>query len=207
MMSETSSMLGAAPSRAHLPVVTGSHRLRGEALANALRRGGYVIVLRHAAANHAHPDQAHPNLAKCSTQEPLTATGIAQARQIGRAVRALKLPIGRVLYSPYCRTRTTARLAFGKVGQSSRALIAAGYPGVNHARQDAQVRALLNTRPQRGTDSGLVTHANTLRNAKIPVPAEGGAEIYKPRPGHQPLMVAELSPAQWTGLAKASPRR
>jgi broad specificity phosphatase PhoE len=187
--------------------VTASHRLRGAALANALRRGGYVIVLRHAAADHAHPDSAHPSLAKCSTQEPLTTLGITQARQIGRAISALKLPIRQVLYSPFCRTRTTARLAFGKVGQPSRALISSGYPGVNHARQAAQVRALLNTRPQPGTDTGLVTHANTLRNAKMPVPAEGGAVIYKPRPGHQPLMVAELSPTQWTGLAKASPRR
>ena len=50
----------------------------------------------------------------CATQRNLTDKGRAEARALGEHVKRLKIPIGEVLASPFCRTMETARLAFGK---------------------------------------------------------------------------------------------
>jgi phosphohistidine phosphatase SixA len=194
---------GATPKVA---VATGNANLRGAALAGALRRGGYVIFLRHGATDKSHPDARMVNLSNCSTQRPLNATGIADAKQVGAAIKTLKLPIGQVRYSPYCRTATTAQLEFGNTGQPDMSLVAADYHGVNQKAQGAAVLKMLGTAPSPGTDTALVSHQNTVQNATgLPAPPEGGAEIYQPRPGTTPLLAAELSPADWSALAKTSP--
>jgi phosphohistidine phosphatase SixA len=192
-----------APLRA--PVTAGNAKLRGAALAAALRRGGYVIFLRHAATNHSHPDARWVNLNNCATQRPLNATGIAQAKQIGAAIRTLKLPISQVRYSPYCRTTTTAHLELGNTGRPDRNLVPVYYHGVNKKAQAAAVRELFNTPPRPGTDTALVSHMDTVQNAGLPAPPEGGSEIFQPRPGKTPLLVTELSPADWSALARTSP--
>ena len=84
--------------------------------------------------------------------------------------------------------------------------VAVDYHGVNKKAQGAAVLRLLDTAPNPGTDTALVSHQNTVQNATSrPAPPEGGAEIYQPRPGAAPLLVTELSPADWSALAKTSP--
>lgn len=51
-------------------------------------------------------------LGECSTQRNLDATGRAQARRIGEALRAQGVRVGAVLASEWCRTMETAELAF-----------------------------------------------------------------------------------------------
>src|SRR4051812_48853357 len=79
-----------------------------------LRAGGNVIAFRHAITDQSHQDEAAFRYDQCARQRNLSAAGRAQARAIGRAIRRLRIRIGRVLASPYCRTRETARLAFGR---------------------------------------------------------------------------------------------
>src|SRR5688500_3144868 len=76
----------------------------GEAsLAETLRQGGYVLYFRHAAPDPV-PDDADPVvLADCDTQRNLSTAGRRQSQAIGRAIRDLRIPIGRVLASPFCR--------------------------------------------------------------------------------------------------------
>ena len=87
----------------------------GPNLVTALQGGGYVIYFRHAETDFSQTDTDTRNLADCSTQRNLIPEGRADARAIGQAFRALRIPVGRVLASKYCRTRQTARLAFGRV--------------------------------------------------------------------------------------------
>jgi Histidine phosphatase superfamily (branch 1) len=82
-------------------------------LADRLRRGGYVLAFRHAATDFSMTDSTR-DLRDCSGQRNLTAEGRRQARSIGREFRRLAIPVGRVLASPFCRTRETASLAFGR---------------------------------------------------------------------------------------------
>src|SRR5918994_5845551 len=92
------------------------------ALVRAMQGGGLVLVLRHAATDFSKPDQDPLVLADCGTQRNLNAQGRAEARAIGRGVRRLGLRIGPVLASPFCRTKETAQLAFGRF-RVSRALL------------------------------------------------------------------------------------
>jgi len=83
-----------------------------EAVWQALRAPGAVVVLRHSfAPGGFDPPQAR--LDDCSTQRNLDEGGRAQARRIGEAFRQHGIAVGRVLSSPRCRCLDTGRLAFG----------------------------------------------------------------------------------------------
>lgn len=84
-----------------------------EAVWEALRAPGSVVVLRHSYAPGSY-DPPDARLDDCSTQRNLDETGRAQARRIGEAFRLNGITVGRVLSSPRCRCLDTARLAFGK---------------------------------------------------------------------------------------------
>src|SRR5262245_14794888 len=84
------------------------------ALLKQLERGGYVLVLRHAITDQSKQDDSPVDLADCGTQRMLSDEGRAQARAIGRALERVDASIGKVLTSRFCRTRETARLAFGR---------------------------------------------------------------------------------------------
>src|SRR5918992_1485576 len=111
-----------------------------------LRRGGYVLALRHAATDFSMSDTTR-DLRDCSRQRNLSAEGRRQARSIGSAFRRLGIPVGVVLASPYCRTRETARLAFGRA-RSSRDLLSARFLASRAARegQPERLRRLLAAR-------------------------------------------------------------
>src|ERR1700739_448217 len=73
---------------------------------DALRHGGFVIVIRHGRTNEspAFPrDESPTNLANCSGQTMLTEVGQDQARAIGAAFWNAGIPVGKVLGSGLCR--------------------------------------------------------------------------------------------------------
>ena len=118
-------------------------------LVERLRRGGYVLALRHAATDQSMADNTR-DLRDCSKQRNLSAAGRRQAQAIGHALRRLRIPVGTVLASPYCRTRATARLAFGRL-RTSTALLAPEFLDDRAARerQPARTQRLLASRPAR----------------------------------------------------------
>jgi broad specificity phosphatase PhoE len=81
---------------------------------NRLRSGGLVILMRHAATEEGQGDPPDFRLNDCSTQRNLSEAGRADARRIGERFRAERVPVERVLTSPWCRCRETATLAFGR---------------------------------------------------------------------------------------------
>jgi broad specificity phosphatase PhoE len=85
-----------------------------EAVWQALRAPGSVVVLRHSYAPGSF-DPPGARLDDCSTQRNLDEAGRAQARRVGEAFRQHGITVGRVLSSPRCRCLDTARLAFGTV--------------------------------------------------------------------------------------------
>jgi phosphohistidine phosphatase SixA len=78
-----------------------------------LRRGGLVLLMRHASTDGTG-DPAAFSLEDCSTQRNLSGRGRDEAVRIGERIRAEKVRIARVYTSPWCRCRETATLAFGK---------------------------------------------------------------------------------------------
>ena len=85
-----------------------------EAVWEALRMPGAVVVLRHSYAPGTF-DPPDARLDDCSTQRNLDEVGRAQARRTGEVFRERGVTVGRILSSPRCRCLDTARLAFGHV--------------------------------------------------------------------------------------------
>ena len=103
-------------------------------LGDQLRRGGVILVIRHAATDQSKPDQNPVDLDDCRTQRNLSAAGRRDAKLIGQGVRRLEVRVGAVLSSRFCRTRETAKLAFG------RATISAALLNTIIAEHDAKWR-------------------------------------------------------------------
>ena len=83
-----------------------------EALWSDLRKGGYVLLIRHADA----PGTFDPpgfQLGVCSTQRNLSEEGRVQSKRLGELIRLKNVPIAQVFSSEWCRCIDTATLAFG----------------------------------------------------------------------------------------------
>lgn len=81
---------------------------------NQLRQGGHVLLIRHGAVdNLSRSTSPDADFEGCEGQYNLTDEGLEQAKHLGNVMRKRKIPIGGVLASPLCRTRDTARIAFG----------------------------------------------------------------------------------------------
>jgi len=163
------------------------------ALIEALRQGGHVIYFRHARTDFSQRDSS---LADCGTQRNLSGEGREQARAIGAAIRSLGIPIGRVLASPYCRTRETAELAFGRV-EITRDLLGRGLSEEQSRISSSLLRPLLGAVPEPGTNTVLVSHGFNLRATDGIVIAEGEAAIYRPEEGRTFTRIGRLTSEQW----------
>lgn len=75
-----------------------------------LRRGGLVLLMRHAATEPGLGDPPGWRLDDCATQRNLSEQGRAEAKRVGERLRAERVPVARVYTSPWCRCRETARL-------------------------------------------------------------------------------------------------
>jgi virginiamycin B lyase len=177
-------------------------------LADRLRRGGYVLAFRHAATDFSMTDSTR-DLNDCSRQRNLTAEGRRQARSIGREFRRLGIPVGRVLASPFCRTRETATLAFGRA-VPSRSLVSAEFFEGEPAgeRQPARLRHLLARSPRRATNTILVSHNFAIDDATGQSLAEGEAVIVTPGGGSGRgfEVVARLKAGEWARLGRSAAR-
>lgn len=185
-----------------LPIQVFSAQLQGQALVNALRHGGYVIVLRHADTNKAHADQARVDLANCDTQRILTPKGRLAARAIGSAIDMLGIPIGEVYSSPLCRTMWTGDLAFGHAEANSGLREPKIKNSASAAKAAGVLRPLIGSVPKAGTNSVIVTHGFNVKSITGFLPAEGEAVFFKPEGNGTFKVVGRLLSAQWGTLPK-----
>ena len=170
-------------------------------LGEQLRRGGVVLVIRHAATDFSKPDQNPVDLKDCGTQRNLSAVGRRDARLIGAGARRLQLRLGAVLSSAFCRTRETARLAFGRATVSS-ALLNTVTADHNAAwrRQIRAARRLLGTKPAPGRVTVLVTHGSVVSDATGHLLEEGETLVFRPLGGERFRLVGRILPRRWASL-------
>ena len=170
-------------------------------LADHLRRGGVVLVIRHAATDFSKPDRNPVDLKDCRTQRNLSAEGRRDARRIGEGARRLQLRIGAVLSSPFCRTRETARLAFGRATASSALLntIIAEHDAA-WRRQIRAARRLLGTKPAAGRVTVLVTHGSVVGDATGHALEEGETLVFRPLGSGRFRLVGRILPRDWAAL-------
>jgi broad specificity phosphatase PhoE len=184
--------------------------LDDEALVKALRAGGYTIYFRHTQTDWSKDDHIAKagDWKSCDPNKirQLSDTGRETAKAIGRAIRALKLPIRRVLSSEYCRATETVRLMqIGTVEPTTDImnLRAADYVG----GRDAAVKRLQQVIAAPVAPGGNVVigaHGNLIKAASGVYPGEGGAAIFQSdaKGEHGFRYVASLEPGDWTRLAE-----
>jgi len=177
--------------------------LRGSALVSALRAGGFVLYFRHASTDFGQSDESMTSFEDCSGQRNLTDKGRSEAHAIGAAIHELRIPVARVLASPFCRTVETAMLAFGK---AEKTLGLRGWPA-SSADPDryAALRGYLAAAPIAGTNTVLVGHGNPFRAvAGPPHLAEGEAAVIRPLGGERFEVAARIRVQDWAELVTIS---
>jgi len=181
--------------------------LQGQALVDALRKGGYKIYFRHAATDWTQHDQVSKagDWSSCDPGEmrQLSETGRQTAAAIGDALRRLEIPIGQVLASPYCRTIETARLMnVGPVETTADIMNmrVAQYFGGSSAIAE-RTRRRLSMLPRGAVNTILVAHGNVLVTATGVYPQEAEAIVFQPQANDTYAFMARISPREWTRLA------
>jgi phosphohistidine phosphatase SixA len=175
--------------------------LQGTALIDALRGGGYVILMRHA-ATEAKLDAQIVDVADCSTQRNLSSDGRATARAIGGRVSALALPIGDVKASPYCRTVESARLIFGHADPVDGLHEFAVKDAASSAEAAAALRPLLVAAPPEGKDTVIVTHGFNVKSVTGLDVLEGEAVIVKPDAHAGYTVVGDIKADDWSTFTR-----
>ena len=161
-----------------------------------LRQGGYVLFLRHTSTDFSQNDSRMTSFDDCTTQRNLTDKGRAEARALGEHVRRLKIPIGEVLASPFCRTMETARLAFGKARATSE--VRGGPLAADDPKRYEPLRKLLGTRPSDGANTVLSSHGNPFRAvAGPPYLEEGEMAVVRPEGGGRFTVIARIRLQDW----------
>ena len=166
-----------------------------------LKQGGLVIYFRHAATDKSQSDAA-ADIERCETQRNLSEEGRAQAESIGKAVKALGIPVGKVFSSPFCRCVDTAKLAFGRAEVDDDLFFAVGASKDDVARMTKTLRGMLSAKPDEGTNTVIVSHTANLREAAgiWPKP-EGVAIVFRPLGDDRFEAVAKADSDEWSRTA------
>ena len=169
----------------------------------ALQKGGYIVYFRHTATDFSKNDQNMKDFDDCANQRNLTDEGRAQARKVGEAWQRAKIPVGRVLASPFCRTRDVAQLMFGR---HERALEVRGGPSsAADSVRYQPLATLLQTPPARGTNDVISSHGNPFRalHPELSYLSEGEAAIIEPVPGNGGhRVVGRVTWDQWPSVSR-----
>ena len=172
--------------------------ISGNALVAALRGGGCVIVMRHAGPPH----KQTANADNVKLERQLDETGRTTATAMGKAIQALKIPIGEVFSSPTYRALETVRLAqlpnsrpqpeLGDGGQSMQ------------GASDAQAAWLRNqaSHATAGTNIIIVTHMPNIARAfpEWGAVADGEAVVLRPDGKGGDSIVGRIKIDEWPGL-------
>lgn len=177
-----------------LPIVEKAEEIAGAKLVEALRKGGYVLYMRHA-------EQIPPKSTECEPVN-LTPAGQDQARKVGAALRELNIPIAPLLTSEPCRNLDTAKfLGLGKY-EINQALNPGGMPqGFNPGPPRTR---LLATPPPAGSNALLVSHVHGSRDKSEWMHLElAEIIVYRPDGKGAATPVARVRVEGWEELKRA----
>jgi phosphohistidine phosphatase SixA len=178
----------------------------GPQLVQALRAGGHGLYFRHGKTDLSTRDADRSSLAHCATQRVLSDEGRVQMTEIGQHFKRLRIPVGTVLASPYCRTLDTARLAFGKVTAEPELSHTVTADAATTRRRAAALSKLLATEPAPGTNTVLSGHTGNLQEAAGIWPSpEGVVIVFKPDGRGSSQYVATIDPTRWAQFGRQPP--
>ncbi|WP_216329426.1 hypothetical protein [Deinococcus aestuarii] len=167
------------------------------ALLAGLRTGGLVLYFRH--FDTEGTDAATVNLRDCTTQRNLSEAGRTNAREVGRLLRDLRIPVGTVLSGEYCRNQESAVLLAGRVTPTPALNNPYFRTGTEADRQRVigKLREVLRAPPRAGTTTVIVTHEQNLRLTTGWMLAEGEAAVLRPSPDGSFRVLARVTREGW----------
>jgi len=194
---------------------------------DSVRKGGYVIVIRHGQttsdnsdpmanpAKGTDPKAADPKAAdpmsnpakKGAGERQLSEQGRAQAKSVGEAMHKLKIPVGVVMTSPLQRAVDTGTLLGYGSATTNPDLGEAGH-AVSSEENTRRAEALRKIVGQRPADKNLVivTHKPNITEAfgkEWSNVTEGEASVFEPDGKGGYKLVARVPSNDWNGLVKA----
>jgi phosphohistidine phosphatase SixA len=168
-----------------------------------LQKGGYVLFIRHPKTHQDQADTDPLHIDNIKAQRQLSDEGRKQAKDLGQAFRALKIPVATVLSSKFWRAQEAARLLeLGKV-EASLDLAEGGLvvsPNENQ-RRAAVLRKLLGTAPPAGKNVVIVSHKPNLQDAAgkdLGDVAECEVVVFQPLGENKSKVIARVPAAIWT---------
>jgi hypothetical protein len=183
----------AEPQGPLLPIVNPAQQNSHLTLIEELRKGGFVLYMRHATTGRITEQCGVSNL---------TTAGEEQAKLIGAAIRALTIPIGEIWSSPACRALDTARLVdLRDVSVTDDLAQVATAPGQN---LEAARQRRLNMPPVNRSNTVLVSHmhSGTNRSDWIHL-AIGEVIVFRHVPSANAVPVARILARDWGSLKAA----
>lgn len=135
---------------AGLAIENDSTELRREKLMDALRAGGYTVMLRHARTDRSFNEQRDPVPTARKDQRNLTDDGIKDAALMGVVFRKYGIQFAEIISSPMYRTVETAEYSVGK--PTSTTMMLRAFPST------PEQAALVMKAPKKGTNRLIVTH-------------------------------------------------
>lgn len=177
-------------------------QLKGQALVDAVKQGGTVILMRHAATEKRSDETIKFRLEDCDTQRNLSEQGKRDAAEIGEAFRKLGIQVSDVQASPYCRTLETGELAFGKATATDTLSVGDALSMEGKLDRAAEIRKLLDTAPPAGANVVLITHTGNLLYAfGLDSRPEGIAHVFRPNGTGRASYLGRIEPAEWKQLS------
>jgi phosphohistidine phosphatase SixA len=174
-------------------------------IAQALRAGGLVLVVRHGATFADQADTDPLNFDNVAAQRNLNDKGKALAKAFGEALRQAGIPIGKVYTSKYNRAYETAVIAGFPNIEKTADLTEGGLivsPNENN-RRAAAFRQMLAVAPKDHTNTILITHQPNIVAAFgkdwFDV-KEGETSIFRPADGGYKL-IARIQMDEWPRIA------
>lgn len=178
--------------------------LEGRELVESLRGGGYVLIMRSASADATIPQEGVPRSERDTADNPLDSLneeGLAEARELGEAIRGLEIPIVGIHTSPEPQAVQTAEeLQLGE-HRSEPELRTAG------EEEEHWLRAVVGQVPEQGNVLVITHEANIGRAfpaAVSPRAETGEVLIFDPRASASddpdPELVARLKVSDWEAL-------
>jgi phosphohistidine phosphatase SixA len=167
-------------------------------LVAVLRRGGYVVFMRHGRTAIRETDAPNVDYSDCAAQRNLSPGGVAASREMGEALAALGIPVGRVEASPYCRTMQTAREAFGAAVPSDDLRASPE----NAMQAGMKLLAKLAEPPAPGTNTFLVGHVFNALPALGVMLEEGESVVTFVDHAGQIRVAGRIPQQRWGDLAR-----
>ena len=184
LLAAASPLARAADAIALLPPVDAANALAGDRLLEALRRGGFVLFVRHT-------EQADGPQNDCKATV-LTPAGIAMARQLGDTLRRAAVPVAPPVSSPICRALHTAQLMDQGEPVIDRTLM----PSLEREQVAGRDR-LLSTVPPAGRNAVVVGHVVGGEAGRQLSTEKGGIIVFRPDGAGGRTVVAHVLPGDW----------